>query len=208
MPTLNLFDSMKIAKKHGIKFVETIPAKTEKETIDACKKIGFPVAMKLVSSKISHKTDAGGVILNIDSNKEAANAFNKLKKLAGFKAVAVQKMVKGIEIIIGGKTDENFGPTILFGLGGIFVETFKDYSLRVCPISPFDAKEMVHEIKALQILKGVRGKKGANIPLIEKELLKISKMLLKEKKIKELDLNPLIATPTNLIAVDARIVVQ
>lgn len=207
MATLNLFDSMRIAKKYGIKFVETIPAKTEKQAIAACKKTGYPAAMKLVSSKISHKTDAGGVILNINSDKEAAKAFNKLKKLAGFEAAAVQKMIKGIEVIIGGKTDENFGPTILFGLGGIFVETFKDYSLRVCPISPLDAKEMVQEIKAIQILKGARGKKGANIPLIEKTLISTSKMLLKEKKIKELDINPLIATPTALVAVDARIVV-
>ncbi|MEK6941800.1 MAG: acetate--CoA ligase family protein, partial [archaeon] len=108
--------------------------------------------------------------------------------------------------IIGGKTDENFGPTILFGLGGIFVETFKDYSVRVCPITPLDAKEMVQEIKAHQILIGLRGKKGANIPLIEKEILKVSKMLLSEKKIKELDLNPLIATPHDVVAVDTRIV--
>ncbi len=206
MPTLNLLESMKIVQKHGIKFVETIPAKTEKQAIAACKKIGFPVAMKLVSSKISHKTDAGGVILNINSDKEAVNALTKLKKLSGFRFAAVQKMVKGIEIIIGGKTDENFGPTILFGLGGIFVETFKDYSVRVCPITPLDAKEMVQEIKAHQILIGLRGKKGANIPLIEKEILKVSKMLLSEKKIKELDLNPLIATPHDVVAVDTRIV--
>lgn len=207
MPELNLSDSIKLAKKYGINFVQAIECKNELDVLHACHKIGFPIAMKIVSSKISHKTDAGGVILNISSQREALESFSKLKRAKGFLGVMVQKMVNGIEIIIGGKKDENFGPTILFGLGGIFVETFKDYSLRVCPITLSDSFEMIRSIKGFEILNGARGQKGANIHAIQKELLKVNHLLLKEN-IKELDLNPLIATPSKVLAVDARIITE
>jgi len=190
-----------------VNFVPTISARTEAEVIRACHKIGFPLAIKLSSSIISHKTDVGGVVLNVHSNNDAIHAFLKLKKKKGFESVVVQKMVSGTEIIIGGKLDENFGPTILFGMGGIFVETFKDYSLRICPITSRDASEMISSIKGIALLKGTRGQKGTNLKLIQKELLKVSRLLVKEKQIKELDLNPLIATQKSVLAVDARIIV-
>lgn len=207
MRALNLLESMKLAEKYGVKFVETIHAKTETELLQACHKIGFPVAVKIVSSKIVHKTEKKAVFLSINTQKEALEAFSHLKSLSGFEGAAVQKMVQGIEIIIGGKTDPAFGPTILFGLGGIFVEVFKDYSVRVCPITSRDAKEMIESLKGYPLLLGVRGRKGANLALLKKELLNASKMLLHEPQIKELDLNPLIATPSSVLAVDARVIV-
>ncbi len=207
MAVLSLVESMKLAEKYGIEFAPYFYARNEKELESACGKIGFPAAIKLVSNTISHKTDVGGVVLNIKSIAEAKRAFLQLRKLGGFEGVVVQKMLKGKEIIIGGKQDAQFGPTILFGMGGIFVEVFRDYSIRICPITSKDAKEMVREIKSFKLLEGYRGKAGVDIKAVEKELLKVSRMLMKEKRIKEMDFNPLMATERGVIAVDARIVV-
>ena len=207
MAVLSFLESMKLAEKYGIEFAPYFYARNGKELESAGRKIGFPAAIKLVSSTISHKTDVGGVVLNIRSIAEAKRAFSKLRKLGGFEGVVVQKMLKGKEIIIGGKQDEQFGPTILFGMGGIFVEVFRDYSIRICPITGKDAKEMVREIKGFKLLEGYRGKPGVNIKAVERELFKVSRMLMKEKRIKEMDFNPLMATRQGVIAVDARVVI-
>ena len=143
MKLLSLTESIKLVKKYGVQFAPSRQAGTAEEAARAAEELGFPVALKLISSKISHKTDIGGVALNIENSAGARKAFARMRKLRGFKGVLVQKMVRGKEIIIGGKRDEQFGPTILFGLGGIFVEVFKDYTVRVCPITVRDAREMV-----------------------------------------------------------------
>src|SRR3990167_486821 len=189
MAVLSFPESMKLAEKYGIEFAPYFYARNEKELESAGRKIGFSAAIKLVSSTISHKTDVGGVVLNIRSIAEAKRAFAQLRKLGGFEGVVVQKMLKGKEIIIGGKQDMQFGPTILFGLGGIFVEVFRDYSIRICPITQKDASEMVNEIRGHKLLSGYRGKAGVDIRAIENELLKVSRMLMQEKGIKELDIN-------------------
>ena len=208
MKLLSLTESIKLVKKYGVQFAPSRQAGTAEEAAKAAEELGFPVALKLISSKISHKTDIGGVALNIENSAGARKAFARMRKLRGFKGVLVQKMVRGKEIIIGGKRDEQFGPTILFGLGGIFVEVFKDYTVRVCPITVRDAREMVQGIKAYPILAGFRSKKGVNIKAIEKDLLKVNRLLMKEKNIRELDINPLIASAKGVTAVDARVVVD
>ncbi|AJF59532.1 MAG: acetyl-CoA synthetase I subunit beta [archaeon GW2011_AR10] len=208
MKLLSLTESIKLVKKYGVQFAPSRQAGTAEEAARAAEELGFPVALKLISSKISHKTDIGGVALNIENSAGARKAFARMRKLRGFKGVLVQKMVRGKEIIIGGKRDEQFGPTILFGLGGIFVEVFKDYTVRVCPITVRDAREMVQGIKAYPILAGFRSKKGVNIKAIEKDLLKVNRLLMKEKNIRELDINPLIASAKGVTAVDARVVVD
>jgi len=207
MAVLPLTESMRLAEKHGIRFAPHFFARNEELLEKGCLKVGFPVAIKIVSSTISHKTDVGGVVLNIKSIAEARRTFSKLRKLDGFEGVVVQRMMKGKEIIIGGKQDEQFGPTILFGMGGIFVEVFRDYSIRICPITRKDAREMVREIKSFKLLEGYRGKPGVDVNAVERELLKVSKMMMKERRIKELDLNPLMATKQGVVAVDARVVV-
>ncbi len=206
MNALNLAESLKTIKKYGIHTTEFWEATDEKQALFAAQQTGFPAAMKIVSTKINHKSDAGAVKLNLKNAEETTRAFSELSKLEGFEGVIVQPMVFGTEIIIGGKQDEQFGPTILFGLGGIFVEVFKDYSIRICPITKKDAKEMIAEIKGLPLLLGARGRPKANLAEIENTLLKVSKMLLKEKQIRELDINPLMATPDGVTAVDARII--
>ncbi|MDO8537503.1 MAG: acetate--CoA ligase family protein [archaeon] len=200
-----------LLEKNHIKFVKGILVTKEKD-LDKAKSIGFPMAMKIISKDISHKSDVGGVKLDIKNMQEAKKAFKEIlqnckKKMpkAKIDGIFVQKMIQGKQIIIGGKLDEQFGQTIVFGLGGIFVEVLKDVSLRICPIEEKDAKEMIQEIKGYPILKGIRGEKAINFKELEKALINTSNMLMKSK-IKELDINPLIATDKEIIAVDVRVI--
>lgn len=205
MVLMGFQEGKKLVEKYGIEFAETHFPENETGLKKTLKKLEFPIAMKINSSKISHKTDKGGVKLNIKNEKDALHAFKELKKMPGFKNAVLQEMKKGLELIIGGKLDEQFGPTIIFGLGGIFVETFKDFSLRICPITRKDAKEMVQSLKAYSLIKGARGKKGVDESKIIDYLLKASELMV-EEKIKEMDLNPLIGKGKKLVAVDVRII--
>ena len=209
---MNFIESKKLIEKYKIKFVKGKLVQNKTELKRTVKKLGFPIAMKIVSQDISHKTDVGGVELNIQNEKEAEKAFNRIlrnvkkkKPKAKIQGIFVQKFIKGKQLIVGGKIDQQFGPTILFGLGGIFVELMKDVSLRICPITREDAKEMISEIKGYKILKGMRGEKAVNLKELENVLMKVNKMMMKEK-IKELDINPLIANEKEIIAVDARVI--
>jgi len=209
---MHLIEGKRLLEKYGIPFVKGEIVRNENELNAALKKVGFPVAMKVISEQVLHKTDVGGVELNIETQKEALLAYNKILRTVKFHVpnavidgIFVQKFLQGKQLIIGGKMDEQFGPTILFGLGGIFVEVMKDVSLRICPITRKDAKEMIKEIKGYKLLKGVRGEKAINFQKLENILMKTNTLLLKEK-IKELDINPLIANEKEVIAVDARVI--
>ena len=206
MTVMDLEESMKLLRKYKIPLAKSRFAGSEREVSQAATAVGFPLVMKLVSSKITHKTDAGGIILNIQNLQEAKNAYKKLGKLRGFKGAMLQEMVKGREIIIGGKRDIQFGPTVLFGLGGVFVEVMKDFSLRICPISLKDADEMIREIKGYKLLQSFRGEKAVNFPELKKTLHKANKLMMHEN-VKELDINPLIANEKRVVAVDARVVI-
>lgn len=205
---LTLEESIERVKENGINFVKAIAVENEKELEKALEKISYPIAMKISSSKISHKTDVGGVKINLKNKEESRQAFSELKKIKGFEKAVVQEMVDGEEIIIGGKRDVQFGATILVGLGGIFVEIFKDYSLRVCPIGKREAGEMLKELKSYPILKGARGKKAINIDALKEMILKASEMMYKNEKIMEIDLNPVFVNEKEAVAVDARIVLE
>ncbi len=199
-----LVDSLGLVKKYGIHIARHRAASNFDELHEACESVGFPVAMKVVSEKISHKTDVGGVAVGLENFTEAKSAFSGMKRLKGVQGVLVQEMVKGKEVIIGGKYDVQFGPTVLFGLGGVFVEIFKDFSIGVCPLRRKDARRMMQEIKAYPILKGYRGKKGVNLNELESTILKVGKLMEKEN-VSELDLNPVIANERKVTAVDARV---
>lgn len=205
MVLLDLLESRRLLEKYGIKFAKGELVSNEKQLAPACKKIGFPLAMKIYSPKISHKTDIGGIKLNIQNPEQAKTAFKQLFRIPSFKGAYLQKMLSGTEIIIGGKRDAQFGPVVLFGLGGIYVELLKDISMRVCPISEKDAEEMIKEIKGYALLSGARGRQKANIQKIKSYLLRVSKLMVKEK-IVELDINPLFAFGKEVLAVDARVV--
>jgi acyl-CoA synthetase (NDP forming) len=213
---LTEFESKKILKQAGISVVETKLAKTQKEAVSLSQKMGFPVALKITSPDVIHKSDSGGVKLSINSVAEVKKAYDEiLKKVrkqypdAIIHGVSVQKMaLPGTEVIVGTSKDPQFGPVIMFGLGGIFVELLKDVSFRVIPVEQRDAQEMIKEIKGYPLLQGYRGKEPANISALVEIILKISKLIEENPQIKELELNPILAYKNKAVAVDARIILE
>lgn len=197
--------ALKIVQKAGVPFIPSAGVKNTAQLRSTNKKIPFPWAMKAVGKKLIHKTDVGGVKLNVQNDTEAYAAFMHMKKIPGCEYVVVQPMRKGIEIIVGGKMDPQFGPTVLVGMGGVYTEVFKDSSVRIAPLSNIDMDEMIRELKIYPILEGVRGQKGINFSDLKKILLGVSK-LMSTGKINELDLNPVIATVESVQAVDVRII--
>ncbi len=213
---LTEFESKRILKQAGISVVETKLAKTRKEAVSISQKIGFPVALKIASPDVVHKTDSGGVKLSINSVAEVKKAYDEiLKKVkrqypdAVIHGVSVQKMVRpGTEVIMGTSKDPQFGPVIMFGLGGIFVELLKDVSFRVIPVEQRDAQEMIEEIKGYPLLQGFRGKEPASISALVEIILNISRLVKENPQIKELELNPVFAYRKKAVAVDARIILE
>ena len=177
---------------------------------EACEKIGFPVVMKVVSPKIIHKSDVGGVKLNIKNYDKAVEAFKSLKKIGGedFLGAMVYPMLNqdGLEVILGLKRDPTFGPVILFGLGGIYSEIFKDFSLKVAPITEADAIEMIKSITAYPLLAGARNTKPKNIRALAKTMVEFSKLPYLYPNIKEVDLNPVMVYENGVTIADARII--
>ena len=213
---LTEFESKKILKQIGIPVVETKLAKTQKEAVSFSQKIGFPVALKIISPDVIHKTDSGGVKLGLKNVSEVREAYHEILEAvrkqypdAIIHGVSVQKMVRpGTEVIVGTSKDPQFGPVIMFGLGGIFVEVLKDVAFRVIPIDRRDAQEMVKEIKGYPLLQGYRGKEPANITVLVEMILKISNLIHKNPQIKGLELNPIFAYKDSAVAVDARIILE
>ncbi len=208
-------ESKALIKEIGITTTDFHVAANAEEAKKVAKKIGFPIVMKILSPQIIHKTDAGGVKLNIQSENEAEEAFNEIvanakqyKKDADIRGVLIEKMVKSsTEIIVGVTRDPTFGPAIMFGLGGIFVELLKDVSFRIAPITEKDAKQMIHEIKALPMLQGFRGGPNVELTQIIEVLIKISKLSIDFiDDILEIDLNPIFAYDDHLLTVDARVI--
>jgi len=213
---LTEFESKRILKQAGISVVETKLAETQKEAVMLSRKIGFPVALKIASPDVIHKSDSGGVKLSLNNVTGVKKAYDEIiKKVrkaypgAVIHGVSVQKMVRpGTEVIVGTSKDPQFGPVIMFGLGGIFVELLKDVSFRVIPVERRDAQEMIQEIKGYPLLQGFRGAEPASIPAIVEIILKISRLVEENSQIKELELNPVFAYRNKAVAVDARIILE
>ena len=213
---LTEFESKKLLRQVGIPIVETKLAKTQKEAVLLSQKIGFPVALKIASPDVIHKSDSGGVKLGLNNVAQVKTAYNEIIESvnqqypgAVIQGVSVQKMVRpGTEVIVGTSKDPQFGPVIMFGLGGIFVEVLKDVSFRIVPVRQRDAQEMIQEIKGYPLLQGYRGKEPANIPALVEMILKISKFAEENPKVKELELNPIFAYADRAVAVDARIILE
>ncbi|ABN70334.1 branched-chain acyl-CoA synthetase (ADP-forming) beta subunit / acetyl-CoA synthetase (ADP-forming) beta subunit [Staphylothermus marinus F1] len=209
-------EAFEIIKAYNIPAPETAIARSLEEAIKIAEKIGYPLVLKIVSPDISHKSDVGGVILNIKSKEELIKAFNKIyenvsKNAPGARIVGVliQKMApKGLEVIIGGLRDNIFGPVVMFGLGGIFVEVLKDVSFRIAPLTEEDAFEMMSEIKASKLLEGYRGQPPVDKKSLAKIILSVSKLLEENPEIESIDLNPVMAYPDNAVVVDARIILK
>lgn len=212
-------ESKEIIKAYGIGTFKEFIVDSAEEAVKAAQKIGYPVVAKIVSPDILHKTDAGGIKLNLKSDEEVKQAFEEIMKNAKeYKSDAkiiginIQEMApEGIaEVIVGMTTDPQFGPALMFGLGGIFVEIYKDVSFRVCPITEYDAREMIEEIKAYPILNGFRGRPKADVDTLVDILLKTSKLALDFPEIDQMDLNPIIVYEKGkgCAVVDARIILK
>jgi acyl-CoA synthetase (NDP forming) len=207
-------EAKKLLREAGIPVIETRLAKSAGEALSISEELGFPVAMKIVSPDVVHKTDIGGVVLNIADATQAKKAYDQIiSKVrmnvpeANIEGVSVQKMAPaGVEIIIGMIKDRQFGPAIMFGLGGILVEVLRDVSFRLVPVMPVDAAEMVREIKGFALLGGYRGQPPVDLKRLEEIIVTVSDFIEKNPDVEELDLNPLIATGDNIVAVDARII--
>lgn len=213
---LTEYESKRILSSFGIPATKEILATSPEEAVKAAKGMGFPVVMKVVSPHILHKTEAQGVRINLRSAQEVTRAFNEILQNAnrykpGLKidGILVQEMVKeGVETIVGTTYDETFGPTIMFGLGGIYVEVLKDVSFRIIPINLSDAEEMIHDIKGYEILRGVRGRETSEIGALMDTLVKVSSMVEQIKMIKSMDINPLFVGKKGVKAADARIILM
>jgi acyl-CoA synthetase (NDP forming) len=209
-------ESKELLKEAGIPVVEAKLARSKKEAVAISKEMGFPVVLKISSPDVVHKSDSGGVKLGLTNATQVGKAYSQITSSvkqaypeARIDGVSVQTMAPpGVEVIVGMSKDPQFGPVLMFGLGGILVEVLKDVSFRIVPVTERDAREMIKEIKGYPVLQGYRGQKPASIPALEQLIVKVSQFVEKNPQIKELDLNPIFAYPDKAVAVDARIILE
>ena len=215
---LSTRESIDVLEAYGVRVCQAGFARTEDEAVAIADRIGYPIVMKMTSKTTSHKTDVGGVRVNIGSAEDLRAQYQdlvaKLEErglLEGLEGVIIQEMVKGSrEMVCGIATDPQYGPQLMFGLGGVFIEVMKDVTFRIAPITDVDAHEMVRSVKAYKLLEGARGTTPAQIDQIESTLLRLSQLVSDFAFIDELDINPLIISEKNgeAIAVDGRIKVR
>ena len=213
---LNEVESKDIIRLSGIPTVETRLARSKTEAVRLAQTLGLPVVLKVASPDISHKSDAGGVVVGLQTLTQVRNAYDSIMSSvsssvpdASILGVSVQKMVNpGIEVIIGATKDPQFGHVVVFGLGGVFVEILGDISMRLVPLTTRDAREMIREIKSLPLLEGYRQYAACDLDGLEMALLNLSRFLEQHSEIKVLDLKPVICYPQVLVAVDARLFLE
>ena len=210
------YEAEELARLYKMPVVEGALAKTEKEALAVSKRIGFPVVMKIVSPDIVHKTDAGGVIVNIVSSSGSREAYRKIlqsvkrvNRKADVRGIYVQKMApKSHEFVVGATRDPQFGPTVMFGLGGIYVELFKDVSFRLAPVSREDALSMMRETKSSKILDGFRGEKPLDRQNAARVVQTIGQIMTDLPQVDSIDVNPLFIYPRGVLATDVRIILS
>ena len=195
-----------LLRSAGIPIVEEFVSDNKEEVLAFARRTGFPVVAKVVGPV--HKSDVGGVVLNIKSEQHLALEFDRMMQIPEASAIMVQPMLKGTELFIGAKYEEKFGHVVLCGLGGIFVEVLKDISSGLAPLSYEEAYSMIHSLRAYKIIKGTRGQKGVNEDKFAEIIVRLSTLLRFATEIKEMDINPLLATEKQVIAVDARIRIE
>ncbi len=215
---LSEFESKQILAAYGIPIVKTVTAKSKAEAVEAANSMGYPVVLKLYSETITHKTDVGGVQLNLKDAEAVEWAYSAIEdavsrkaSLEDFLGVTVQPMLNlndGYELIIGSSIDPQFGPILLFGLGGQLVEVFKDRALALPPLNTTLARRMMEQTKIYEALKGVRGRTAVDLEELEKLMVRFSYLIVEQPWIKEIDINPLLASSERLIALDARVLLH
>ena len=213
---LTEIESKQVLAAAGIPVAEATLAASADEAAKAAAQAGFPVVLKIVSPDVTHKSDVGGVKVGLEDEAAVRTAYEDIvvavkerQPKARIEGVAVQAMARpGTEVIVGMSKDPQFGPVLMFGLGGIFVEVLKDVSFRIVPLEERDAREMIDEIKGRAVLDGVRGGEPADIGALASLLLQLSAFAEANPQVEELDLNPVFAYKDGCLAVDARIVVS
>jgi acetyltransferase len=212
-------ESKKLLSAYGIPVVETCVAVKESEAVKAAARLGYPVALKLHSEIITHKTDVGGVCLNLKNSSEVKNAFRRIEQSVrkhskdpkAFLGVTVQPMVKlegACELIIGSSCDAQFGPVIVFGAGGQLVEIFKDHALALPPLTTTLARRLMERTRIFEALQGVRGQKSVDLSMLDEILVRFSQLVAEQPLIREIDINPFLASSRGLVALDARVVLH
>lgn len=208
--TLSEYESKQVLASYGIPVTKELIVDNVPDLINATKEIGYPLVLKGCSSGIAHKTEKGLIKVDIRNEEEAKAAFEEIAANIGTEdVVLVQEMVKGQrELVIGLTRDPQFGPCVMFGLGGIFTEILKDISFRVAPLEERDALEMMKDIKGHKILEAVRGMEAANLDMFSDILIKVGQIGLENDEVKEIDINPVIISGNQPVAVDALVVLD
>lgn len=194
-------------EKEGFPVAKRMVTITEEEMLSAAKEIGYPLVLKVHSKKIIHKSDVGGVKVDVRNEEEAKKAYKEIMNIKDSEGCLVQKFIPGDWFLLGLKKDPTFNHVLAFGTGGIYTEVIKDVALRICPASLEEIRKMIKETKGSKILEGIRGKK-LNIKAVEELLLKTSSLAKKHPNIQELDINPLVVNEKEAIVVDVRIVLD
>jgi len=179
---------------------------TKQDAVTKSKELGYPVVMKVVGPV--HKSDVGGVVLNVDTDEQVEGEFNRMMQIKDTTAILIQPMLSGTELFVGAKAEDNFGHLVLCGLGGIFIEVLKDVSSALIPVGKTEAENMIKSLKSYKIIEGVRGQEGVNIDKFTEIIVRLSALLQAAPEIQELDLNPLLGTAEKVVAVDARIRIE
>lgn len=206
-------ESYSLLSEYGIPVPKYLIAYSEKEAIEAGEKLGFPLVMKIISPDIIHKSNLGGVAMNIINSLQIKKVYKNIisqvrekrpdAKIDGI--VLYKQAPKGVEVIVGMIRDPQFGPTVMFGLGGIFVEILKDVAFRVCPVERTDIEEMLAEIEGIKMLQGYRGRPRCDVKAIIDIIMEISRLALNYSVITEIDLNPIIVYEKSALVVDAKV---
>jgi acetyltransferase len=214
---LNEFEAKQLLARYGIPVVETRAAENEEQAVAHASEIGYPVVLKLLSNTIAHKTDVDGVHLRLQTPEQVRGAYRSIRSSVAEKAgaehfagVTVQPMVRrdGYELILGSAVDAQFGPVILFGSGGVMVEVYRDLGLALPPLNTTLAQRLMEQTRIFAALHGVRGRKPVDLAALEGLLVRFSQLVVEQPWIKEIDINPLLATSEQLLALDARVVVH
>lgn len=210
MEILSFEETRKLLNKYKIPYCETEIFNFQDKALSFAKKIGFPIVLKIHSRTIFHKSEIGGVKANIKNEEEFIEAWNQINentKGRNIEGILVQKMLIGKEIAMGMKRDDQFGPVMMFGLGGIFIEVLKDVSFRIAPVEKTEAIKMIKEIKGYKILEGYRTGENINISKIAEIIVNLSKMSMKENSIIGMDFNPVIVNEESAKLADFRIII-
>jgi len=210
MEILSFEETKKLLLKYKLPFCRTEIFNSKEKALLFAEQIGFPVVLKIHAQKIFHKSEIGGVKTNIKDNEEFEKTWEEIQKnIEGknIEGVLVQEMCPGNEVALGMKRDSQFGPVLMFGLGGIFIEIIKDVSLKVAPITKEEAMEMIKETKGVKILEGARGKKKVDLEKIAELLVNLSNLSMKEEKIRSIDFNPVMVEGEKACIADFRIII-